>query len=301
MSKNFYNILGFDYGDKPTEQEVRRAYRRLALTSHPDKNLNDPLAKEKFQHIQDAYERVLAHLKLSGQGIQVEVKTESNFRNTNTPHRTSRPKSAGKNEKSRGSFSKSRSAPDRAKSEEFNRRSRGKDYQRETRERGYDHQSGYKTSTDARTGEPKSPCRPDSPVDPEPSEPAHPDLGPDPWEEWTATSTTSRRDKSKYRSPYPTNSLGDKIFDAILSLECFWEGPTVRDDDIWIDLVLRIIFETYGRALFHTHGLPGEKGRYLAFKNRGWACGRQILVRFLEMHQENQECNFPYGHAGWFG
>lgn len=39
-----------------TKSEVRRAYRRLSTTMHPDKNPNDPNAKEAFRKVGEAYE-----------------------------------------------------------------------------------------------------------------------------------------------------------------------------------------------------------------------------------------------------
>jgi DnaJ-class molecular chaperone len=47
---DYYNILGVD--KNATEDEIKRAYRRLARESHPDKGGD----KEKFQTIQEAYE-----------------------------------------------------------------------------------------------------------------------------------------------------------------------------------------------------------------------------------------------------
>ncbi|KAL9133988.1 MAG: hypothetical protein Q9175_004835 [Cornicularia normoerica] len=52
--KCFYDALGVPpYAHK---QEIKNAYRRLALRFHPDKNQGDPSAKELFQEIQAAYE-----------------------------------------------------------------------------------------------------------------------------------------------------------------------------------------------------------------------------------------------------
>ena len=47
-----------ELGVKPdaTPSEIRKAYFRQAQRYHPDKNLNDPTAKDKFQKISDAYQ-----------------------------------------------------------------------------------------------------------------------------------------------------------------------------------------------------------------------------------------------------
>jgi DnaJ family protein C protein 7 len=44
-----------------TEKQIRKAYRRLAMRVHPDKNPNDPEAEKKFKQIQWAHERLRKH------------------------------------------------------------------------------------------------------------------------------------------------------------------------------------------------------------------------------------------------
>jgi DnaJ-class molecular chaperone len=51
--KEYYAILGVS--EHATEEELRRAYRRLALQHHPDKNPGDPRAGERFKEISEAY------------------------------------------------------------------------------------------------------------------------------------------------------------------------------------------------------------------------------------------------------
>lgn len=53
MGKDYYKILGIPAGSN--EDEIKKAYRRMALKFHPDKN-KDPNAEEKFKEIAEAYE-----------------------------------------------------------------------------------------------------------------------------------------------------------------------------------------------------------------------------------------------------
>lgn len=58
-----YNILNLKKSATP--DEVKRAYRQLALKYHPDKNPTDPSAHEKFQDINRAHKILSDQLKRS--------------------------------------------------------------------------------------------------------------------------------------------------------------------------------------------------------------------------------------------
>lgn len=49
-----YQLLGVPRG--ASGNDIRMAYRRLARKHHPDANLDDPRAEERFKEIQQAYE-----------------------------------------------------------------------------------------------------------------------------------------------------------------------------------------------------------------------------------------------------
>lgn len=49
-----YKILGLQ--ENASNDEIKRAYRKLAQEYHPDKNFGDKEAEEKFKQIKDAYE-----------------------------------------------------------------------------------------------------------------------------------------------------------------------------------------------------------------------------------------------------
>ncbi len=52
--KNYYKILGISA--KSDEEEIKKAYRKLAKKWHPDKNQGDKTAEEKFKEISEAYD-----------------------------------------------------------------------------------------------------------------------------------------------------------------------------------------------------------------------------------------------------
>ena len=51
--RDYYEVLGV--GREAGDQEIKGAYRRLALQYHPDRNPDDPAAEEKFKEASEAY------------------------------------------------------------------------------------------------------------------------------------------------------------------------------------------------------------------------------------------------------
>jgi molecular chaperone DnaJ len=52
--RDYYEVLGVDRS--ADSEEIKKAYRKLALKFHPDRNPNDKSAEEKFKELGEAYE-----------------------------------------------------------------------------------------------------------------------------------------------------------------------------------------------------------------------------------------------------
>ena len=52
--RDYYEVLGVS--KNADEREIKKAYRKLAMQHHPDKNPDDPSAEDRFKEIGEAYE-----------------------------------------------------------------------------------------------------------------------------------------------------------------------------------------------------------------------------------------------------
>jgi len=53
MKEDYYKILNI--GRNASKEEIKKAYRQLAMKYHPDKNKDDKVAEEKFKQVSEAY------------------------------------------------------------------------------------------------------------------------------------------------------------------------------------------------------------------------------------------------------
>lgn len=85
VKKDYYEILGLDHS--ASKEDIKKAYRKLALKYHPDKN-KEKSAEEKFKEISEAYavlyddEKRKMYDQYGHAGIDQQYTTEDIFRTT---------------------------------------------------------------------------------------------------------------------------------------------------------------------------------------------------------------------------
>ena len=59
--RDYYEVLGLNRD--ASEEEIKKAYRKLAMQHHPDRNPDNPKAEEHFKEAKEAYEVLSAEDK----------------------------------------------------------------------------------------------------------------------------------------------------------------------------------------------------------------------------------------------
>jgi len=93
MFQRYYRILGITQASG--EEEVKRAYRRLAKKYHPDVN-PDPAATQKFIDATQAYERVIERLKRPNTYKYTQTKTTYRKKRKKKSTRKEHPRDRGR-------------------------------------------------------------------------------------------------------------------------------------------------------------------------------------------------------------
>ncbi|HEY5812205.1 MAG TPA: DnaJ domain-containing protein, partial [Terrimicrobiaceae bacterium] len=55
--RDYYEVLGV--AREASDEDIKRAYRKLAVKLHPDKNPGDVAAEEQFKELGEAYEALI--------------------------------------------------------------------------------------------------------------------------------------------------------------------------------------------------------------------------------------------------
>ena len=57
MARDYYEVLGV--ARTATEEEIKKAYRQIAMKYHPDRNPGDKSADDSFKEVQEAYDTLM--------------------------------------------------------------------------------------------------------------------------------------------------------------------------------------------------------------------------------------------------
>ena len=93
MNLDYYKILGVD--ENASQEEIKKAYKKLAVKYHPDKNDGELLSEEIFKKVKEAYE-ILSNLEkrksydLRRKQSINQQQAQTNYNNNNRYYRTNK-------------------------------------------------------------------------------------------------------------------------------------------------------------------------------------------------------------------
>ncbi|WP_422667104.1 molecular chaperone DnaJ [Buchnera aphidicola] len=80
--KDYYHILGVSKNSE--DREIKKAYKKLAMKYHPDRNQGDKNAENKFKEIKEAYEILINQEKRNAYDQYGHEAFENNYNGNNT-------------------------------------------------------------------------------------------------------------------------------------------------------------------------------------------------------------------------
>lgn len=80
--KTYYEILGVS--TDASNEEIKKAFRKLAKQYHPDKNPGNKEAEEKFKEINEAYENISDEVKREKYDSKLNGRNNQRFEETST-------------------------------------------------------------------------------------------------------------------------------------------------------------------------------------------------------------------------
>ncbi len=83
MTKDYYSILGVT--KKATQAEIKKAFRKLVMKYHPDKNPDDDAAAKKMVELNEAY-AIIGNEKLRKEYDQISVATSRGKSSSSKPY-----------------------------------------------------------------------------------------------------------------------------------------------------------------------------------------------------------------------
>lgn len=87
MVEDPYKVLGIPHGS--TEAEVKKAYRKKAKEYHPDLHPNDPIAIQKMQEVNEAYDMLMNPEKYASRNAQQQRSSQqqsSSYSQSSSPN-----------------------------------------------------------------------------------------------------------------------------------------------------------------------------------------------------------------------